>query len=328
MAIPSTQKAVVQPDKMSTSVTMITDHPTPTPDFDADEHLVRVHATAITNGELLWSKNFPLPAGSTKVLVPCNDIAGTVIAAPPSSPFPPGTEVYARSSYARTGCAREYTILLGEEMAERPQRLSWAESATVPMSAETAWQALFIHAGLEARNESARGKRVLVTAASGGVGVWMVQLAKWAGAEVIGTCGTANVDMIRSLGADVVLDYTKTDFKQWAADKSNQADLVIDCIGGKTLEDAWWVSKEGGTLLSIFQPPEEKRPIGAPANVRNFFFVMTTSGEQLRKVASLVDEGMRPALDSVVPFDQYQQAFDKLASDRSKGKIVLDLMNH
>ena len=79
MAIPSTQKAILQPDKMSTSVTMISDHPTPTPDFAADEHLIRVHATAITNGELLWSRYFPLPAGSKKVLVPCNDIAGTVV---------------------------------------------------------------------------------------------------------------------------------------------------------------------------------------------------------------------------------------------------------
>ena len=328
MAIPSTQRAVLQPDKMSTSVTMITEHPTPTPDFAADEHLIRVHTTAITNGELLWSRYFPLPTGSTKVLVPCNDVAGTVIEAPPCSPFQPGTEVYARSSYARTGCAREYTILLGEEMAERPQCLSWAESAVVPMLAETAWQALFVQAGLEARKGCAEGKRVFITAASGGAGVWMVQLAKWAGAEVVGTCSTANVDLVKSRGADVVLDYTKTDIKQWAAEKSNQCDLVIDCIGGKSLEDAWWAVKEGGTLLSIFQPPEEKRHMGAPVNVRNFFFIMTTSGEQLRKISPLVDEGMRPALDSVVPFDHYQRAFDKLASGNTKGKIVLDLLGH
>lgn len=328
MAIPDTQRAIVQPDKMSTSVTMIAHHPVPNPDFAADEHLVRVHTTAITNGELLWSRYFPLPAGSTKVLVPCNDIAGTVVAAPQSSLFQPGTEVYARSSYARTGCARDYTILVGDEMAERPQSLSWAESAAVPMSAETAWQALFVHAGLEARKGGADGKRVFVTAASGGAGVWMVQLAKWAGAEVVGTCSTANVDLVKSRGADVVLDYTKTDVKQWAVDGIHQADLVIDCIGGQALEDAWWVVKEGGTLLSIFQPPEEKKPMGAPANVRNFFFVMTTSGEQLRKISPLVDEGMRPALDSAVPFDQYQSAFDKLASGRTKGKIVLDLVAH
>ena len=196
------------------------------------------------------------------------------------------------------------------------------------MSAETSWQALFVQAGLEARKGSADGKRVFVTAASGGAGVWMVQLAKWAGAEVIGTCSTANVQLVRSLGADVVLDYTETDVKQWAAENDKPADLIIDCIGGKALEDAWWVVKEGGTLLSIFQPPEEKKPVGAPADVRNFFFVMATSGEQLRKITPLVEDGMRPALDSVVPFDEYQRAFEKLASGRTKGKIVLDLMAH
>ena len=194
------------------------------------------------------------------------------------------------------------------------------------MSAETAWQALFVHAGFEAREGSAAGKRVFVTAASGGAGVWMVQLAKWAGAEVIGTCSADNVDVLRSLGADVVLDYTKTDIKQWAADEANRADLVIDCIGGKSLEDAWWVVRDGGVLLSISQLPEGKKPQGAPANVRSEFFVMTTSGEQLRKISTLVEEGMRPALDSVVPFDQYQRAFEKLAGGKTKGKIVLDLV--
>ncbi|KAK9252765.1 hypothetical protein V1507DRAFT_443448 [Lipomyces tetrasporus] len=101
----------------------------------SDEHLVRVHTAAITNGELLWTKNFGIPEefAAVKVLVPCDDVAGTVVTAPASSPFPPGTEVYARSNYNRTGCAREYTILLTDEMAKRPQRLSWAESAAVPM---------------------------------------------------------------------------------------------------------------------------------------------------------------------------------------------------
>jgi NADPH:quinone reductase-like Zn-dependent oxidoreductase len=326
MTLSNTQKAIVQPDKMHSRVTMISDHPLPTPDFSADEHLIRVHTTAITNGELLWTKNFPLPTQTAKVLVPCNDIAGTVVAAPASSTFQPGTEVYARSSYARTGCAREYTILLGEEMAERPQCLSWAESAAVPMSAETAWQALFIHAGLAAERGSAEGKRVFVTAAAGGVGVWVVQLAKRVGAEVVGTCSASSVGLLKSLGTDVVLDYNKIDIKQWATEGGYQADLVVDCIGGKALADAWWVVKEGGTLLSIAQPPEQVRSKGTPANVRNSFFIMTSSGEQLREVSILINEGMRPALDSVVPFDQYHVAFDKLAGGKTKGKVVLNLL--
>jgi NADPH:quinone reductase-like Zn-dependent oxidoreductase len=254
-------------------------------------------------------------------------VAGTVVTAPASSPFPPGTEVYARSNYNRTGCAREYTILLTDEMAKRPQRLSWAESAAVPMSAETAWQALFIHAGLEPKaGVGAKGKRVFVTAASGGVGVWMVQLAKWAGAEVVATCGVDNVEWVKSLGADDVIDYTTTDLKQWAAEEGHKVDLVIDCIGRKSLADAWWVVKPGGTLISIFQPPEGVKPAGVEANIKDLFFVMEANGEQLQKVTELIEAGTgKPALDSAFPIAQFQEAFRKVESGKTRGKVVLDL---
>lgn len=195
------------------------------------------------------------------------------------------------------------------------------------MSAETAWQALFVHAGLKAEAEiGARGKRVFVTAASGGVGVWMVQLAKWAGAEVVGTCSGRNVGWVAGLGADEVVDYHGVDIRQWAGREGRKADVVIDCIGGKSLEDAWWVVKEGGTLISVFQPPEERKPDGAPAVGKSLFFVMGSDGEQLGQVTALIEQGVgKPALDSVYPFDQFQDAFGKLASGKTKGKVVLDL---
>jgi NADPH:quinone reductase-like Zn-dependent oxidoreductase len=330
MAIPPFQKAVLQPDRMKTNLLMITDHSVPTPNFATNEHLVRVHTTAITNGELLWPKNFPPPEpyASSKTLVPCDDVAGTVVSAPLSSPYQPGAEVYARTNYFRTGCARQYTILKTEEMAKKPQRFSWAESATVPMSAETAWQALFVHAGLVAEaGTGAKGKRVFVTAASGGVGVWMVQFAKWAGAEVVGSCSGRNVEWVAGLGADVVVDYGRTDIRSWASEVGNRADVVVDCIGGKALEDAWWVVRDGGTLVSIFQPPEEKRPEGAPVVGRSLFFVMESDGVLLRRVTALIEGGFgKPALDSVYPFDQFQDAFDKLAGGKTRGKVVLDLL--
>ena len=163
MALPTTQRAILQPSALSTAVKMITNNPVPTPNYSQNEHLIRVHATAITTGELLWPKNFPLPPSPSstnpKVLIPCNDVAGTVLLAPPNSPFPPGTEVYARSSYTRTGCARKYSILTGDEMAKKPKNLSWAEAAACPMSAETAWQALFVHSGGVLRAEKGLGGR-------------------------------------------------------------------------------------------------------------------------------------------------------------------------
>ncbi|OBT64309.1 hypothetical protein VE03_06770 [Pseudogymnoascus sp. 23342-1-I1] len=328
MAIPEVQKAILQPDVQSTDVILITDHPVPTPKSSSTEHLIRVHTTAITNGELFWEKNFPLPADLKvgKVNVPCNDVAGTVVIAPASSPFLPGTEVYARSYFGRTGCAREYSILLTEEMAKRPQRLTWAESATVPMSAETAWQALFVQAKLEPKAESAKGKRIFITAASGAVGTWLVQLSKWIGAEVIGTCGPANVEWVKSLKADTVLDYTKTNVKEWASVEGNKVDLAIDCFGGKSLEDAWWVVKDGATLISIYQPPDQKRPAGVDGNITNFFFIMESKGDQLQKVTELIDSGFgKTALDSSFPIDQFQEAFAKLKSGKTKGKVVIDL---
>jgi NADPH:quinone reductase-like Zn-dependent oxidoreductase len=328
MALQQTQKTLLQPDVQSTDI-ILTTGPIPNPRPNSSEHLVRVHATAITNGELLWEKNFPNPEpyASTKQLVPCFDVSGTVITAPSSSPFQSGDEVYGRSNFQRTGCAREYTILVTEEMAVRPQKLTWAESATVPMSAETAWQTLFVHAGLEAKGgKGAKGLRVFVTAASGGVGTWVVQLAKWAGAEVVATCGPANVEWVLSLGASEVLDHTKTDIKEWANQEGKKADLVIDCIGRKSLADAWWAVKDGGSLISLYQPPEQMKPAGFKRTVKDLFFIVESSGEQLEQITKLIEGGVdRMALDSVYPLDKFQEAFDRVESRKTRGKVVLDM---
>ncbi|CAG8976804.1 hypothetical protein HYALB_00012510 [Hymenoscyphus albidus] len=327
MSLPKIQKSIIQPDKNSAAVILTTD-PVPSPSPNTTEHLIRVHATAITNGELLWNKNFPLPASlaSQKRLIPCNDVAGTVVLTPSNSPFPAGTEVYARCSYLRTGCAREYSILLTEEMARRPKRMSWAESATVPMSVETAFQALFVHAGFQFREgEGMKGKRVFVTAAAGGVGTWVVRLARWAGAEVVGTCGSRNLESVRGLGVIEVLDYSKTDIQTWAQGEGKKVDLVIDCIGGKALEDSWWAVKDEGRIISIFQSPEDVKPKGLLMEIKNEFFVISSNGEQLKAVTELIDAGFgRTGMDSVFAFDQFQDAFARLASGKASGK-VLDL---
>ncbi len=256
-------------------------------------------------------------------------MAGSVVIAPSDSPFTVGDEVYARTNYYRTGTAQEYATAPTEELALRPKRLTWAESATVPMSAETAWQALFVNAGLKPEaGAGAKGKRVFVTAASGGVGTWVVQLARWAGAEVIGTCGSDNVEWVKSLGASEVIDYKNTDVKEWAtSDESRKADIVIDCIGRKSLEDAWWVVKDGGVLISIFQPPEEVKPVGfAGKDIMNLFFIMESNGTQLTEITKLIDGGsFVPALDSVFSLEKFEEAFAKLESGKTRGKVVLDM---
>lgn len=171
--LPTNMKTLLQPDPASKSL-ILTTHPIPVPKENSDEHLIRVHAVALTNGELLWMKNFPPPPSilKDKELVPCYDMSGTVITAPPNSPFQPGSEVYSRTTYYRTAAGREYTICDTSELAFKPKTLSFVQAATVSMSVETAYQALFTHGGLlPVAGTGAKGKRVFVTAASGAVGM-------------------------------------------------------------------------------------------------------------------------------------------------------------
>ncbi len=327
--LPTATRVILQPDPKSTNL-ILTTLPVPVPKPNSNEHLIRVHAAALTNGELLWLTNYALPAEitATRQPVPCYDMAATVISAPADSPFQPGAKVYARTDYLRAGCARDYAIATTSELARKPERLSWPEAATVPMSAETAWQALFVQAGLDPRVGGAAGQRIFVTAASGSAGAWIVQLAKWAGAYVIGTSSGRNIDYVRSLGASEVLDYHTVDIQKWATEETGrECDLVIDCIGGKSLQDAWWVVKDGGSLISIFQPPEEMKPEGLPKkSVKNWFFIMEARGDQLGTVTEMIDQGLFQAtLDSVYPFEQFQEAVKKLEAGNTRGKVVLDL---
>ena len=328
MSIPSSTRALIQPDT-SLETLILTKLPVPTARPSSDEHLIRVDAISPCNGERLWPKNFPPPDPTSKQWVPGYDMAGTVITAPSSSPFPPGSEVYARTNYRRTGCARDYTIAITDELALRPQHLSWTDSAAVPLSAQTAWQALFVHAGLGGTDAGqAAGKRILVTAASGGVGIWVVQLAHLAGAEVIGTCGPDNVEMVSDLGANLVINYRATSLRDWGQDPQNQVDVIIDCSGRQSLEDAWWAVREGGLLIGIVQPPEQARPEGCRAkDVRSLFFIMEPNGRHLAQITKLIDEGKcRPIVDSVWRFEEYEKAFDKADSGRARGKVIIDMM--
>jgi len=331
-SIPTTARALLQSDPASDyKILTLTYLPVPKTSPNTNEHLIRVHSLALCNGELLWPKNVPVPNPKAKELIPGYDIAGIVVEAPDSSPFPVGTEVYGRTNYYRTGSARDYTIALTEELAHRPQRLSWAESAAVPLSSQSAWQALFVHAGLGDMDSGlARGKRILVTAASGGVGAWLIQLGRLAGAEMIGTCGPGNVELVQSLGAKEVLDYHKTNFREWGKDPRHQVDIVIDCIGGKALTDSWWTVRDDGILISIARPPQGARPAGLKndgEHIKDVFFIMKPNREQLERITELVNEGKcRPVVDSVWRFENYEKAYEKADSGHAAGKVVLNLV--
>ncbi|KAL4912979.1 hypothetical protein BDW62DRAFT_214582 [Aspergillus aurantiobrunneus] len=319
--------AITQPNPNSTNLTL-TSVPTPIPTPNTHEHLIRVHAVAPCAGELLWPPNFP-PSVSRSLFIPCPDVAGTVVSGPENSPFRPGDEVYTRANYARNGAGSEYTISVTEELAHCPKDagLSWAERAAIPLSSQTAWQALFVQSGVgDLQSGGWKGKRVLVTGASGGVGMWVVQLARVAGASVVGTCGSGNVEFVRGLGADEVLDYRRADLREWAAGPGGRVDVVVDCVGRKALEDAWWAVKDGGTVMSIFQPPGTVVPAGCEVkDVKEMFFIMEPNRGHLEAITGLVEQGKcRGVVDSVWPLWQFQEAFKRVDTGHARGKVVID----
>ncbi|KAM0323875.1 hypothetical protein ACHAQA_008456 [Verticillium albo-atrum] len=296
----------------------------------ADEHLIRVHAVAITNGELAWPEPLLLEDP-----IPGFEVAGTVIQAASESPFPAGSEVYARTDFERHGSARPFTIVTTAELSRKPKNLTWEEAATVPLSALTAWQALFVHGGLTApapespgvaQQENAK-KRVLVTAAAGGVGIFLVQLARLAGAHIVGVCGAANMDFVSGLGADEVLDYRKTDLVDWVNEKpeARTFDLTIDCVGKTALKQVWQATKSGGKLVSITEDPDPGRPAdGVGEDISSLFFIVKADSGQLEHITRLIEVGtLKAFVDDVFDFHDGARAFEKVGGRSLRGKVVL-----
>ncbi|ELR04961.1 hypothetical protein VC83_02846 [Pseudogymnoascus destructans] len=320
LLLPSSMRALFQLDPNTQHLTLQT-CPLPVPDLSANEHLIRAHAVAPCAGEILWPENAKNPDTKRKEPIPCYDVAGTVVTAPAGSPFQPGTEVYARTEFARTGMAREYTIITTAELGVRARNLGWAESAAVALSALTAWQALFVRGRLKAEKGAAKGKRVLVTAASGGAGSWIVQLARWAGAEVAGTCGPDNVAFVESLGVDVAINYRQVSLKDWV---SEVAGRKFDLVVGRRWRRLGGL-KEWRTLVSIYEPPEEKRPKDLEVEgVNNLFFIVEANGSQLKNITELVEAGVcKPVVDSVWPLEKFEDAFARLDGGHARGKVVI-----
>ncbi|KAF3927212.1 hypothetical protein ABW20_dc0105150 [Dactylellina cionopaga] len=328
-SLPTTILSLSQPDPLKAELILTT---TPLPTLNSpNEHLVRVDATSPCTGELLW----PTFAGEYfgKEIVPCYDLSGTVVASPAGSPFPVGSEVWGRTAVSHPGNAREYTVAYTEELSLRPKTIDAITAASVPLSAITAVQALFEKGGIAGLDKGEKGrkenatKRVLIVAASGGVGIWLLQLAREAGVRgIVGVCGPSKVELVKNLGATEVVDYSVQGLAAWVEeDDSRKVDLVIDCKGGDSLAQAWSCVKDGGKLLSIVEPPEGRKPEGCKAkDVTNYFFIMEPRGSDLVDVARLVDEGkVQTLVDSIYTLDQYKEVFEKLDSGRAKGKILI-----
>ena len=230
--------------------------------------------------------------------------------------FKKGDEVYSVPDPARDGAYAQYIVVRESELALKPKSLHHVHAAAVPLAALTAWQALF-DAG-----QLVSGQRILIHGGSGGVGHVAVQLAKWKGAHVLATASTKNQELLRELGVDEPIDYTKQKFEDVARD----VDLVLDLIGGETQERSWSVLKKGGVLLSLVQPPsvEKAKALG----VRAAFVAGHPSGAQLAEITKLIDSGeLKPIIDRILPLSEARRAHELSQSGHIHGKIVLRVSN-
>lgn len=276
-----------------------------------------------------------LPAGMPLILG--NDLAGTVVAVGARvRRFKVGDEVFARPDKDRIGTFAERIAIAEDNLALKPASLGMTDAAALPLVALTAWQVLVERAQVKP------GQKVLIHAGSGGVGTVAIQLAKHLGATVATTAGTDNIDLVQSLGADVVIDYRKADF----AKRLRGYDVVLNSLGQDVLEKSLSVLKSGGKLISISGPPDPAfaREIGANWIVRQVlrlasskirrkakkqgvdysFLFMRADGAQLAEIAKLVDAGaIRPVIDRVFRFDETPTAMKRVESGRSRGKVVI-----
>ncbi|RYP60414.1 hypothetical protein DL770_009998 [Monosporascus sp. CRB-9-2] len=333
--LPETVKTILQPDIRTTKL-ILTETPFPRP-LDPDDVLVRVHATAPCNGELMWAQMEPELIPDNKLPVPCQDLAGTVVSAQLDSGFAVGDDVFCRIDATRPGAGREYTIAKKRELARKPKSLSWVDAAATPLSSLTAWQALFVHGTLDAAGihgdaaarEQNGKQRVLITGAGGSVGGWAVQLAALAGAGVVvAVCGPDKEATVKQLGATETLNYRETSVREWAtADAGRQVDLVVDCIGGETLAGCWIAVKEGGAMISVNTPPDMVKPAGLNKNLaESLFFIVDPYGKNLKEIATLIEAGKVKALvDSVWGMNDFQKAFERLQEGHAKGKIIIKI---
>jgi alcohol dehydrogenase len=310
----------------------------PEPELLEDDVLVQVQAAGIN---LLDSK---IRSGEFKLILPYrlplilgNDVAGVVVQVGSRvRRFKRGDEVYARPDKDRIGTFAEFISMNEDDVAIRPKELSMEEAASIPLVGLTAWQALIERANLK------RGQKVLIHAGSGGVGTFAIQLAKHVGAIVATTTSAANLDLVKDLGADIVIDYRKDDFETTLHDY----DVVLNSLDEKTLEQSLRVLKPGGKLISISGPPDPDfaREIGLSwvlklvMQVLSFrirkkakrhhvdysFLFMRASGDQLREITSLIDSGIiRPVVDRVFPFESTKEALAYVEKGRTKGKVIV-----
>jgi len=312
----------------------------PDPEPRDGDVLIRVRAAGVN---LLDSK---IRDGEFRRILPYrpplvlgHDVAGVVVQVGAGvRRFRPGDEVYARPADGRIGTFAEFIAVHEDDVALKPKRLTMEEAASIPLVGLTAWQALIETARLK------KGQRVFIQAGSGGVGTFAIQLARHVGATVATTTSASNMEWVKRLGADVVIDYRKDDFERVLHDY----DVVLNSQDSLTLDKSLRVLGPGGQLISISGPPDAafgrslnaswalRAVMGALSyrirararrrNVRYSFLFMRANGSQLTDITRLIDDGaIRPVVDRVFPLASTTEAMAYVESGRAKGKVVVSV---
>ena len=310
----------------------------PRPEPGPGDLLVRVRAASVN------PLDYKIRDGVVKVLIPFSfplvlgtDLAGDVEAVGPGvTRFKVGDAIYSRLDSDRIGTFAEYALVREAAAAKKPARLDYGQAASLPLVGLTAWQALIEVAHLQ------EGQKVLIHAGSGGVGSFAIQLAKYLGAQVATTASAKNHPLVKSLGADVAIDYKATPFEGVAKDQ----DVVLDTQAGETLLRSFEAVKPGGVVVTIGGRPDGKfarawglslplvwtlgflnRKVDRRARekrVRFEYLFMRASGEQLAKIGELVDQGViKPILDKTFPLEAAAEAISYVESGRAVGKVVI-----
>ncbi|WVO18234.1 hypothetical protein L204_105942 [Cryptococcus depauperatus] len=301
---------------------IVTNHAMDTPTPQNDEILVRVHAAGITGDEILWPE--PYHCASR---IPGHDISGVIFATGPEyhGSLRIGQDVFALLSADRGQGQADYVICLPNEVAPKPKSLTHVEAAALPIPLLTAWEATENHGNIKS------GMRVLVTGASGAVGVLSVQLAhQLAGAHVVALGSSRNHDMLKRLGAQEVLDYTIPGWNRQIA----RVDCVLDTVGGDVLAQAWEVVKEDGTIVTVGDPAPAwafGRGVAAESidhpHVRYIHFIVSPNADRMKKASEMLDSGcLEPLAVKSFPFSEAVEAWS-YAQQRQRGhKAVIDFV--
>jgi NADPH:quinone reductase-like Zn-dependent oxidoreductase len=277
-----------------------------------DAILIEVHAAGVITTELGWYPTHNTRGGQKRLhAIPGHEFSGVIAALGKNvHGFSIGDEVYGMNDWFDEGATAEYCKTIPSSIALKPATLSHTEAASVPISALTAWQGLFDRAKLQT------GEQILVHGGAGAVGAYVVQFAKWRGAEVIATASGANVEFARSLGADVVIDYKTVNFERAV----QGVDIVFDSVGGDTLTRSFALLKPGGRSITIASGNEGSKD----ERIKEAFFIVEPNQPQLIEVGALIDKGViETFVGATVCLEDAPLAYANRIRKLGPGKVVV-----